>query len=69
MFGRKSLDQILSGFNTLKVELHDHIQHQSNEIGRKRQEVADLNTQITEHDASVTRAQRVLTNIDNIIAA
>jgi len=67
MFRRKTLDEILGGFQDLKVELLDHVTHHSNEIGRKREEVALLKNQIDQHDVSVNRANRVIENINNLV--
>lgn len=69
MFGRKTLDQILGGFEDLKVELLDHINHQKDEMDGKADKVAKLNVEIQDHAASADRAQRVLENINNLVGA
>lgn len=69
MFRRKTLDQILVGFQDLKVELMDHVNHHADEATKKAEEVNRLNAEIVTHGESGSRAQRVIDNINTLVGA
>jgi len=64
-----SLSSIVSNFDKTKKQLDAFIEQQSVMIDDKKEQLADLHTEIKDHETDVQRARAINKNIAKLLAA
>lgn len=63
----KSLSKILSVFENVKADLVEFVGQEVDNVTIKTQEAARLNSEVTEHNDNILRANEVMLNIDTLL--